>query len=135
MGTWKRAGIGEIPALGEAASRDYWQRWTDDPSYTDGWHSIRRYFGIRAFGANAKEASKGELLVVPHAGDDHDRQEELYVMIRGRARFECDGEDVEMSAGDLLYVPPEVRREAIALETPTVVMVVGGTPGEAYPAD
>src|SRR5581483_11869778 len=38
----------------------------------------------------------------------------------------------ELAAGELLYVPPEVERQARALETPTVVFVAGGTPGRPY---
>lgn len=63
---------------------------------------------------------------------DFGRQEEIYVILRGRARFVCDGDEVEVGSGEVLYVPAEVEREARALETPTVVFMVGGVPG-AYP--
>ncbi len=71
-------------------------------------------------------------LVVPHAGHDHANQEEIYVVLRGRARFVCGKDELDLSEGDVLYVPSEVRREATALKTPTSVLMVGGIPGEAY---
>ena len=129
---WRLAHLAEIPALGPAAEREYWRLWTDDPAFGRNWRSVRRHFGIEGFGANANEAEAGELLVVPHAGDDHAGQEEIYVLLRGRARFTCDGDLVDVGEGDVLYVPPEVKREARALETPTRIFMVGGTPGEPY---
>jgi hypothetical protein len=44
----------------------------------------------------------------------------------------CDGEDIALQAGDLLFVEPQVFREGVALETPTTVLVIGGKPGNAY---
>jgi hypothetical protein len=64
---------------------------TRDPSFGQGWRSVRHHFGIT-----------------------------------------CDGEDVELGPGDLLYARPEVQRQAVALESPTLVFMVGGKPGVAY---
>ena len=97
------------------------------------YHSVRQHLGIRSFGAAAWTAPAGQCLVPPHseteAGYD---QEELYVVIGGRARFVCDGEAITLEPGQVLYIAPQVFREAVALSTPTTVLVVGGTPGRAY---
>ena len=61
-------------------------------------------------------------------------QEELYVLVRGHARFVLDGEEVELGAFDLLRVGPEVTREARALEDGTLLLMVGGIPGAPYTA-
>ncbi len=132
MPGWKLANLADIPALGPAAEREYWERWTPDPTFGRNWHSVRRHLGIEGFGANANEADAGELLVVPHAGDDHAGQEEIYVLLKGRARFVCDGVEVEVGEGDVLFVPPDVAREAVALASPTRIFVVGGIPGAPY---
>ena len=129
---WEVARLEEIPAIGLASDPSYWQQWAHDPGYGQRWHSIRHYFGITGFGVNANEASAGEELVVPHDETELGGQEELYLVLRGRARFVCDGEEVELGVGELLYVRPEVEREATALETPTVVFMVGGAPGGPY---
>jgi tetratricopeptide (TPR) repeat protein len=99
------------------------------------WHPVRRHFGIRAFGANANVAREAGDVVV----DEHDEtggdggQEELYVVLRGRARFVLDGEEIEAPAGTFVYVgDPAVKRGATALEPGTVVFAVGGRPGQAF---
>lgn len=95
------------------------------------WYAVRRHFGISSFGVNACEAPEGEPLTVPHAETQYG-QEELYLVVRGRARFICDGEETEVSEGEVLYCRPEVHREAISLETPTMLFIVGGLPGRPY---
>lgn len=131
-GGWRRARLDEIPAAGLAADTAYWPQWARDPDFGRGWRSIRHHFGIRGFGVNASEAAAGEELVVPHDELEFGGQEELYLVVRGRARFVCGGEEIELGEGELLYVPPELEREARALETPTVLFMVGGIPGRAY---
>lgn len=127
--------VDEIPALGPTAAPDHWRQWTEEPGYAHGWRSVRRHFQIGSFGANAKEAAAGELLVVPHREADHENHGELYFVFAGSARFELDGESVEVVAGDLLHIAPGPHRQAHALETPTKVLILGGTPGVAYAAD
>ncbi len=96
-------------------------------------HDVRGFFGVESFGVNAFRAHEGELLVVPHDElGEGEQQEELYLVVEGRARFVCDGEQVELGAGDVLFARPGVRREAVALETPTMLVIMGGRPGEAY---
>jgi hypothetical protein len=50
--------------------------------------------------------------------------------LEGRARFVCDGQTIELGRGELLYARPGVRREAIALESPTMPLILGDRPGE-----
>jgi len=96
-------------------------------------HDVRGFFGVESFGVNAFEAHEGELLVVPHDElGEGEQQEELYLVVEGRARFVCDGEAVELVSGELLYARPGVKREAVALQSPTMILIVGGRPGEAY---
>ena len=132
---WRTARIDEIPAAQQSGDPAYWKEWTDDEGYAARWHSIREHFGIEAFGVNACEGAAGEELVVPHEEVSFGGQEELYAVVRGRARFTCDGEDVELGAGELLYLPPEVKRAGVALETPTTVLMVGGVAGKPFQPD
>ncbi len=129
---WSLARLEKIGPLGLASDPAYWRRWARDPRYGRRWRSIRHHFGITGFGVNANEAAAGEELVVPHDEVEFGGQEELYLVLRGHARFLCDGEEVELRPGELLYVRPEVKREAVALETPTVVFMVGGVPDGPY---
>ena len=148
---WKVARLRDVPAASELPgfSRDeYFQamaeraphileRWEDAATKFEGenrkTHAVRHFLGVESFGVNAFEAHEGELLVVPHDElGEGEQQEELYLVVEGRARFVCDGEAVELGPGELLYARPGVRREAVALETPTMLFMVGGRSGEAY---
>jgi mannose-6-phosphate isomerase-like protein (cupin superfamily) len=148
---WKIARLGEIPARSESpgfSPEQYWQAMSERaPHILERWdnaasrfesanrrtHDVRGFLGIESFGANAYEAHEGELLVVPHDElGEGEQQEELYLVVEGRARFVCDGEAVELGPGEVLYARPGVRREATALESPTMLFIVGGRPGQAY---
>ena len=129
---WQVARLDEI---GSDRSLEWWREWARDSDYGRNWRQIRQHFGITGFGVNANEAAAGEELVVPHEEVSYGGQEELYFIARGRARFKCDDDEVELGEGDLLYVRPEVMREAVAVETPTVVFMVSGKPGTYEPFD
>jgi hypothetical protein len=89
---------------------------------------VREHLGIHAFGINAFTPSDDGTLVNEHdeAGSG---QEELYIVLDGKATFEVDGEEVDAQPGTLVYVAPEARRKVTGEGT---VLVVGATPGEAY---
>lgn len=148
---WETARLSEIPSRSElpgVSAEDYvtgmreraphiLERWADAQRRFRGdnrkTHDVRGFLGVESFGVNAFEAHEGELLVIPHDElGEGEQNEELYVVTQGRARFVCDGEEVELGPGDLLYARPGVKREALALETPTMLLIIGGRPGEAY---
>ena len=67
-----------------------------------------------------------------HAEDEG--VEELYVVLRGRARFEIDGDTVDAPAGALMFVGPETSRTAFAVDAETTVLAVGSRVGKPYEA-
>jgi mannose-6-phosphate isomerase-like protein (cupin superfamily) len=94
-------------------------------------HPVRHHLGITAFGTNAWTAEKvGDRMFPEHAEDDGN--EELYVVVRGRARFELGEDKVDAPAGTLVFVPPETTRTAFAEEAGTAVLAVGATRGKPY---
>lgn len=141
---WRRpdgTSVGDEEALAEVERRDprAIERWDAFEERFPGiWerlqtHDLRTFLGIRAFGVAAFTASAGDPLIVPHSeAEEGYEQEELYAVVVGSARFVCDGEEVDLAPGSVLYVSPEVHREAYARESPTTVLVVGGVPGRAY---
>jgi len=98
------------------------------------WLQIRRQFDIRAFGVNAFRAAAGKRVIEAHdeLGGNAGRHDELYIVVQGRARFEIDGDEIDAPVGTMLYVQPESRRGALAVEDDTTVVVVGGRPGEPF---
>lgn len=91
---------------------------------------LRRRLGFRPFGVNCWSADAGETVISPHF--ERGGQEELYVVLRGRASFTVGEETVDAPAGTLVHCPPGTFREAVAAEPGTVVLAAGATPGEAW---
>ena len=103
-----------------------------EPSPVDGleWHAVRHHLGIRAFGTNAYTGhAPGDLVIEPH---DEDEAEELYVVVRGAARFTVDDDTFDAPAGTLVLVTPPSHRVAHAVEAETTVLAIGGVPGRAH---
>ena len=92
---------------------------------------LRHHFGIASFGVSSFTGRKtGDRIINEHSEEDD--QEELYLVLQGRATFELDGERVEAPAGTLVFAEPGVKRTAFAEEDGTTIVVVGGKPGKAY---
>jgi mannose-6-phosphate isomerase-like protein (cupin superfamily) len=90
---------------------------------------IRSQLGLKAFGAAGFVGRQpGDLVVEPHTETEGRGHQELYVVLRGAARFTLDGESVDAPAGTLIVVEPEVHREAVATEPDTAVIAFGGPP-------
>ena len=104
---------------------------------TDGrepWRPVRHHFGITSFGVNAWTGrAAGDRIINEH--DEAEENEELYVVLQGRAVFELDGERVDAPAGTLVFAEPGVKRTAFAEEPETTIIALGGTPGQAYEPD
>jgi tetratricopeptide (TPR) repeat protein len=97
------------------------------------WRPIRRRFGLGAFGMNAySSAAPGGEVVEEHT-EEQLGHEEVYVVVRGRATFHLDDVDVDAPAGTLVVLrDPSVKRKATAVDADTLVLAVGGKPGEAF---
>jgi mannose-6-phosphate isomerase-like protein (cupin superfamily) len=95
---------------------------------------VRHHLGITAFGVNGFTGREtGDRLINEHdESAEHDRHEELYVVVEGHARFEIGGETVDAPQGTLVFVPPDLTRTAFAEEAGTALLAVGAAAGQAY---
>ena len=93
------------------------------------WRPVRRHFDISSFGVNAYTAEEAGQCVVP---EHRDGQEELYVVLSGRATFTVEGEEYDAPAGTLVHCPPGTLRSAFAAEPGTTVLGIGAKPGEVF---
>ena len=97
------------------------------------WRPVRHHFGITAFGINAWTAREaGDRIINEHDESEPDGNEELYLVLRGRAVFELDGERLDAPEATLVFVRSRVKRAAFADEPGTTIVAVGGVPGKAY---
>jgi hypothetical protein len=106
----------------------------DEPA----WKPLRHALGIEAFGVNAwLPAAVGSLVIEEHDEAGDQGQEELYLVVSGRATFTVDGERLDAPAGTLVALrDPALTRAAVAEEEGTVVLAIGGVRGSAFtPSD
>jgi hypothetical protein len=79
---------------------------------------------------NVFAAVRGDETLVEEHDERGSGQQELYLVLTGRALFELDGERAEVGARTAVAVTdPSVRRSARALEAGTSVLVVGAAAG------
>ena len=95
--------------------------------------ALRSYrVGVSGFGVNAYTGEQpGDAVIEPHdeTGMGSGHHEELYVVLAGEATFTIGEEAVAAPTGTLLFVPPGIRRQAVAAVAETTVLVVGGKGG------
>jgi mannose-6-phosphate isomerase-like protein (cupin superfamily) len=92
-----------------------------------GFRKVRAPLGVTAFGVNGVVYAPGFEGFLHY----HDKQDELYFVHRGRARFEVGDETREVGEGGLVHVEAATpRRVSNASETEELVLlVVGGKDG------
>jgi uncharacterized cupin superfamily protein len=92
------------------------------------WASLNGPLGLNAFGVNVAELDPGEEVDEGH-DEVESSQEELFVVIAGRARFTVGGESLEAGPGTAVAVAdPSLQRGYEALEPGTRVLCVGARP-------
>jgi mannose-6-phosphate isomerase-like protein (cupin superfamily) len=100
------------------------------------WATVRAHFGINAFGVNAWTADEaGKEVISEHDEVDNNgnQHEELYVVLKGRATFTVDGEELDAPPGTFVFVrDPAAKRKAVATEPETTVLAVGAKAGEVF---
>src|SRR3954447_17463720 len=94
------------------------------------WHPLRAALGARIVGMAAFTADRaGQEVVEGHTETEDGRgHEEVYVVLRGRATFTLDGEELDAPAGTFVLVEPAVHRRAVAAEPDTAMLALGGSP-------
>ena len=95
---------------------------------------VRHELGIQAFGVNSwRGPNVGDRVIPEHAEDQEGDQDELYVVVRGRVRFEAGDDTFDAPQGTLVYIPAgPTRRTAFAEEPGTIVLAVGATAGKPF---
>src|SRR5215203_1469370 len=90
---------------------------------------IRHHLGITAFGVTVWTAhAAGERVINEHDQGDPTADQELFLVLRGHAVFELDGDRVDAPVGTLVFAPPGTKRVAVAKEDETSIMAVEGSP-------
>jgi hypothetical protein len=107
----------------------------DDDTGAD-WLPLRDALGVGAFGVNAWRAPAAGVEVIERhteRNEDDQEHEELYIVVRGHARFEVAGESIDAPAGTAVFVAdPHAERTAVAETQDTLILTVGAERGTAF---
>jgi hypothetical protein len=116
MPGWAAIPLEALPRVGEAEA---------GPA----WYPLQHAFGLTAFGANAFVAEAAGTALIEEHDERGSGQEELYLVVRGRARFTLAGEEVDAPALTVVAVrDPSLTRSAVATEPGTTLLAFGGPP-------
>ena len=93
------------------------------------WQALNGPLGITGFGINAFNVDTDEDTDIPHDESDS-QQQELYIVVAGRAVITVGGEQHEATVGTIVSATdPSQVRSIRALEDGTRVVCVGARPG------
>lgn len=101
------------------------------------WRPVRGALGTRIVGMGGYTADRaGQVVIEGHTeSEDGLGHEEVYLVLRGRATFTLDGEELDAPAGTFVLVAdPGVHRRAVAAEPGTAVLALGAPP-DFVPSD
>jgi uncharacterized cupin superfamily protein len=92
----------------------------------------RQALGVTAWGMNVIELDPG-CEGYPEHDHTEDGQEEVYVVLRGSVVLQTGDDERVLAEGDLVRVPPAVKRKLVTRNESVTVLALGATPGKAYP--
>ena len=97
------------------------------------WQPLNERLGIRAFGISAVAMDPGDDFDIEHE-ESESGQQEVYVVVSGRAAFRIGDQEVEAGPGDVVAVSdPAELRSYRALEPGMRVVCVGAAPVKDHP--
>jgi mannose-6-phosphate isomerase-like protein (cupin superfamily) len=101
--------------------------------YGGAFKRARAELGVSAFGMQIIDLPPS---VTGYPEHDHgqDGQEEVYIVLRGSADIELDGEPVAMDPDTLVRVGAGTTRKLLPGANGARMLVIGGVPGKAYEA-
>jgi uncharacterized cupin superfamily protein len=93
------------------------------------WQGLNAPLGITGFGVNVFCAGAGDDIDMEHH-EAESNQEEIYVVLAGRAGLTIDGVEHEAGVGTFMSAPdPAAVRSIRALEDGTRILCIGARPG------
>ena len=93
------------------------------------WRLARRTLGAKAFGFNVVDLAPGGEL--PAHDESESGQEEVFVVLEGRATLVADGDEADAGPGTFIRYGPEVRRTVRNDSDADVRLLLIGVPGDS----
>jgi hypothetical protein len=98
------------------------------------WLPLRAALGLQAFGLSGYRGDAGDVVVPEHSesGGGAGQHQELYLVLRGSARFEVGDDAFDAPPGTIVVVERGERRRAEATAADTLVLAFGAPVGDTY---
>ena len=102
-----------------------------EAAFGGGMRRARAELGVSSFGMQIEEFPPNFDQYPDHSHSD-DGQEEVYVVLRGTAEIEVEGERIALDPETIVRVGPGVSRRIFAGPEGVRVLALGGVAGKAY---
>ena len=102
-----------------------------ESSFLGSYKRARAELGVSSFGMSVIELPPN-IDAYPEHDHMHDGQEEVFVVLSGRATIEVDGDHIELDPDVMIRIAPEAKRKIATGEEPLRVLVLSGVPGGVY---
>ena len=93
--------------------------------------ALGRALGVTAWGMNVLKLAPGTTTYPEHDHRD-DGQEEVFLVLEGSATLRADDRDRRLERGEVVRVPPGVKRSWKPGKEGVTLLALGATPGQAY---
>jgi len=100
-------------------------------AFGGGMRLARASLGVASFGMQVEEFPPN-FDQYPEHSHSEDGQEEVYVVLRGSAEIEIDGERIPIDPETIVRVGPGVNRRIFPGEQGVRILALGAVPGAAY---
>jgi uncharacterized cupin superfamily protein len=104
-----------------------------DAAFGGAFKRARAELGVGSFGMQIIDLPPN-LDQFPEHDHAESGQEEVYLLLRGSADVEVDGERVPLDPDTMIKVEPGAKRKINTGSEPARILALGGTPGEVYEA-
>jgi len=101
--------------------------------YGGAFKRVRAELGVSSFGMQILDMPP-HVTGYPEHDHSQDGQEEVYIVLRGSAEMDVDGERVQLDPETLVRVAPGTTRKIYPGEDGARLLVVGAVPGAVYEA-
>jgi mannose-6-phosphate isomerase-like protein (cupin superfamily) len=102
-----------------------------ETAFGGGMRLARAELGVESFGMQVEEFPPN-FDKYPEHSHSEDGQEEVYLVLRGSAEIEIDGERVALDPDTVVRVGPGVSRRIFSGPQGVRLLALGGVPGTAY---
>ena len=98
-----------------------------------GMRRVRAGLGVSSFGMQVLELPP-KFSMYPAHDHSHDQQEEVYLVLAGRATLQVGEEEFALEPGVFARVGPGQRRKLLTADEGARILCIGAAPGKVYEA-